>query len=114
MDTVFQADVATLSLIVGVVLPILVGVVTKELASGGLKATLLALFSGVAGLVNGAINADGVFTRESLYAAATTWVIAVATYYGYWKPTGAAQKVAQATDKAGIGVGGSKDESDHV
>ena len=42
MDTVFTADVANLALLVGTFLPILVGIVTKELASSGLKATVLA------------------------------------------------------------------------
>lgn len=103
MDTVFSADVATLALLVGTFLPILVGIVTKELASSGLKATALAALSGVAGLINGAIVADGAFTSEALYAAFTTWVVAVATYYGYWKPTGAAGAVASKTSDVGIG-----------
>ena len=103
MDTVFSADVAQLALLVGTFLPILVGIVTKELASSGLKATVLAALSGAAGLANGAIVADGAFTKEALYAAFTTWVVAVATYYGYWKPTGAASKVAAKTHSVGIG-----------
>lgn len=106
MDTVFQADVAVLAAVVGVFLPILVGIVTKELASGGLKATVLALFAAVSGLVAGAIQADGAFTQEAIFAGFISWVIAVTTYYGYWKPTGTAGNVASATSAVGIGSEG--------
>lgn len=106
MDTVFQGDVATLSALVGVFLPILVGIVTKELASGGLKATVLALFSAVSGVITGAIQAGGAFTQEALFAGFISWVIAVSTYYGYWKPSGAAAKVAEATSAIGVGSEG--------
>lgn len=103
MDTVFQGDVATLSALVGVFLPILVGIVTKELASGGLKATVLALFASVSGVATGAIQAGGAFTQEAVFAGFITWIIAVSTYYGYWKPTGAAAKVAEVTKAVGVG-----------
>lgn len=105
MDTVFTADVATLATIVGVFLPILVGIVTKEVASSGLKATLLAGLSAVSGLVSSAIEVDGVFTKTALFSAVTTFVIAVATYYGYWKPTQVAPAVQRKTDQLGIGLG---------
>jgi hypothetical protein len=103
MDTVFQGDVAILSAVVGVFLPILVGVVTKELASGGLKATVLALFAAVSGIITGAVQAGGAFTQEALIAGFISWVIAVSTYYGYWKPTSVAAKVAEVTSAVGIG-----------
>lgn len=86
-------DLALLAVVAGTILPILVGIVTKEVASGAVKATILALLSAVTGLVNGAINADGVFTKEAVIAAAVTWVTAVATYYGFLKPTEVSPKV---------------------
>lgn len=103
MDTVFQADVTLLSAVVGVFLPILVGIVTKELASGGLKATVLAFFAAISGLITGAVQAGGAFTQEAVVAGFISWVIAVSTYYGYWKPTGTAAKVADVTSAVGVG-----------
>lgn len=102
-----------LAVVVGTVLPIITGVVTKELASGGIKATILALLSAVTGLVNGAVNADGVFTQEALLAAAVTWVTAVATYYGFLKPTGVSGKVnAKALPAVGVGSVPKSEEGD--
>lgn len=104
-------DVAVLAILAGTVLPILVGVVTKKLAAGGIKAAVLAGLSIVTGLVNGAVNADGVFTQEALVGAGVAWVTAVATYYGFLKPTGITEKVA---DKAlpGVGIGRPVEEGD--
>lgn len=93
-----------LAILVGTVLPLLVGVVTKELASGGLKAAILALLSVLAGLGNSALNSDGVLTQEALILAAQTWVVAVATYYGWLKPRGTAVAVAsRAFPEKGLG-----------
>lgn len=103
METAFTADIALLSMIAGTFLPILVGIVTKKLAAGGLKSIVLAALSGATGVINGAINADGAFSSESLQAAFLAWVVAVASYYGFWKPTGGAEKVQDATANAGIG-----------
>lgn len=104
MDTVFSADVANLALLSGTFLPVVVGMITKQLSASGLKATILAALAAVAGILNGAIVADGAFTQESLMAAFATWVVAVATYYGFWKPTGVATKVADVTKSVGIGT----------
>lgn len=99
-------DMALLAIVVGTVLPILVGIVTKEVASGALKSVILAFLSAVTGLVNGAINADGLFTKEAVIAAAVTWVTAVATYYGFLKPTDVSPKVnAKAWPEKGLGKG---------
>lgn len=97
------ADDATLiATLVGVVVPLLVGVVTKLKAAAGVKAFLNAGLCGLGGLV--ATVVPETFTwRAFLVKWATAWVVSVATYYGLWKPSGVAPAVQQST--AGVGVG---------
>lgn len=98
-----QADVGTLTIIFGTVLPIVVGVVTKKVASRALKAISLLFLSAVAGVVAQAIGDDGILTLESVRAAAVTFVTGAATYYGFWKPSSVAEMVQDATARIGIG-----------
>lgn len=99
----FTVSAALLSVFAGAVLPVLTGLFTKELASGALKASILALLSAVTGLVNGAITMGGAFTGDAIVAAAVTWMMAVATYYGYLKPAGVTEKVNAKTSSFGVG-----------
>jgi hypothetical protein len=101
-----QIDVQVLSILAGVVIPILVGVITKLHASRTVKAILNFGLSATAGGVAAALAADppgSVHLREWVLNIAVAWVVSVATYYGLWKPTGAAGAVQTAT--AGFGVG---------
>ncbi len=82
-----RADVATLTAIVSVFLPIIVAFVTKQVAHPAVKAILLAALSTVTALVAQAIEADGVFTMEAIQAGILSFVVASASYFGFWKPT---------------------------
>lgn len=97
-----EVDVAYLSILAGTVLPILVGLVTRKVTHSGVKATVLALLSAATGLVSTAIEGGGLVTKESLIAAAVAWVTAVASYFGFWKPTGAAGRVQDKTANVGV------------
>ncbi|HRD17078.1 MAG TPA: hypothetical protein PK181_09640 [Methanothrix soehngenii] len=88
-------DLSWVELVVAVVLPVLVGLVTKEVTSSGVKAVLLAALSALAGLGTAYVNSNGVLSTEALQGAVEYFVIAVATYYGIWKPTGVAAKAQQ-------------------
>lgn len=91
--------VQVISLLVGVVLPVLVGLVTKVTTSESTKAILLAALSAVSGFLSeyGAAVGAGTFNWfDALLTAITTFVVAVAMHYGLWKPTGVAAR-AQAT-----------------
>lgn len=96
-------DVAFLTILVGTALPILVGIVTKASASSKLKSTLLALFSAIGGVAVIAIEQDGLIEKDTLIAAAVTFVTAAATYYGFWKPSGVAPAVQNRTADVGLG-----------
>lgn len=84
--------VQLLTLLVSVVLPALVALVTRRMASSGLKATVLALLAAVLGFGSELLDAltqGGVFdVGAGVYAWVTAFVIAVAAHYGLLKPTG--------------------------
>lgn len=83
--------VAFLTLCVTVLLPVLVGLVTKVSTSGATKAVLLALLSAVTGVASALIQANENDVSVDLYrlllSAVSVFVVAVAVHYGLWKPT---------------------------
>lgn len=89
-----------IAVLAGVVVPILVGVLAKANAGAGLKAVLNAGLSGLAGALAGAVAGD---FKSFLIAWGSTWAVSVASYYGLWKPTGAAGAVQGATANVGLG-----------
>ena len=107
MDTIITLDAMVVSLLVGTLLPILVGLVTKLNVSGGVKAVLLLTLSVVQGAVVNATQVDGsaVFSKETLLLAGVGWVTAIASYYGLLKPTNISPKVNEKTAKFGVGSG---------
>lgn len=78
--------------VLAVVLPLLVGLVTKKTTDGGQKAILLAALTLVASMLGEAIDVwtgGGVYDiGQSLMLWLPTFVVSVATHYGLWKPTG--------------------------
>ena len=87
---------AVIQLVLTVLLPIAVGLVTTRTTSSSVKAWLLAAFSVVSSILTEmalAINSAATFDLGvALLAAIPTFAIAVATYYGLWKPTGIGEK----------------------
>lgn len=86
-----------ITFVVAVILPLLVGLVTKKVTDPGVKATLLAGLAAVTGLgaeLVSALTQGEVYDLGSgLITAVTAFVIAVAIHYGIYKPTGATEKV---------------------
>lgn len=83
--------VAFLTLLVTVLLPVLVGLVTKASTSSSVKALLLAGLSAVTGVAGSLIQANEAGRSVDLYplalSAVSVFVIAVASHFGLWKPT---------------------------
>lgn len=83
--------VAFLTLCVTVLLPVLVGLVTKASTSSGTKAVLLAVLSAITGVASALIQANDAGRDVDLYplalSAVSVFVVAVASHYGLWKPT---------------------------
>lgn len=77
------------TLIVGVLLPILVAVVTKYESSPRVKSVLLLVLSGVTAVLNSWLSTPNGFDwQQAVWGAVTTFIIGVATLFGLWKPTG--------------------------
>ncbi|GMA31618.1 hypothetical protein [Litorihabitans aurantiacus] len=94
----FSIDPAlVIALLVSTVLPVLVGLVTTRVTSGGRKATLLAGLALVTSLLTelgSAIAADQPYdVGLGLLLALPVFVVSVAMHYGLWKPVGASTAV---------------------
>jgi VIT1/CCC1 family predicted Fe2+/Mn2+ transporter len=87
----------TLSFVVGVLLPVLTGLVTKQAASGSVRAVVLLALSAVSGFVSNWL--DAVTTHVPFNVGTTfitvlgTFVVGVAAHFGWWKPTGVSDAV---------------------
>lgn len=97
----FTLDPAlTIQLILTVIMPIIVGLITKKTTSSAVKAWLLAgttlVTSVLTGLYDAVINAGIFDLGQALLIAIPAFAISVATHYGLWKPTGISE-AAQGT-----------------
>lgn len=97
MDTITLVDLA-----VGAVLPLIVGLVTKEVTNSGVKAVLLAALAALAGVGQAYVDDNGILTDATLTDAVTYFVIAVTSYFGVLKPTGVSGAVQSATKNVGV------------
>jgi hypothetical protein len=79
-----------LTLLVNTVLPILVGLVTTRMTGSRAQAVLLALLTAITGFVSEWLEAglDAFDLKSALFTWITGFVVAVATHYGLWRPTG--------------------------
>ena len=99
-------DAQTISFLCGVLIPLIVGVLTKVNASAGLKAVVNALLSALAGAFatfsQTGLTSD-VDWKTLVISVLSVWIVSVATYYGIWKPTGVAGTVGVKTGRFGVG-----------
>jgi hypothetical protein len=86
-----------LQLVVGVVLPLLVGLVTNAGTSAAVKAWLLAALNVAASLgaemVDALTNGTTYDLGGALIAALGTFILGVGMHYGLYRPTGASAAV---------------------
>jgi hypothetical protein len=91
-----MTPIELVTIALAVVAPLLVGLVTTRVTSSGVRAVLLATLSAAVGVGIGFRDspADVLWDwRAAVTAAFVAWVIAVATHFGLWKPTGIAARV---------------------
>lgn len=91
------ADQLTLLLntVIAVFLPTLVGLVTTRATNASVKAILLLVLSAVQTLIGQVLIAigDGNFDWFTwIITAIGSFVVGVATHYGFWKPTGVSDR----------------------
>lgn len=107
---IVSLDLVTWAMLGGVLVPILVGIVSKCAAPASLKSVLNLVLSGIAGLVATAQATDGVLSKEAIVAWLLALTASIATYYGVYKPTGVSGSVQEAT--AGFGLGSASHSDD--
>jgi hypothetical protein len=92
MDSVELTAAYWIGLGVSVLLPVLVGLVTTRVTSGGVKAVALAGLSAATGLLTewgAAADSGRDFDLDTAaVVAGVGWVIATATHFGLYKPAG--------------------------
>lgn len=99
-----------LDILLGLVLPMLVALVTNNVAAGGWKAIVLALLAAISGVVQELVNAAGVLEGFDWDTAAShavwTFLFAVGLHFGLLKPVGITGKdnVIQNAQPRGIGA----------
>lgn len=100
-----EFDVAqTISILVGFVIPLLVGLLSRLNAPRHVKAILNFALSAAAAALSGIIP-DQFYWSGFIVTFALTWATSIASYYGLLKPSGVAGSVAEKT--ASFGIGGS-------
>jgi hypothetical protein len=98
--SVYEIDVLTVARLCGLLVPLLVGVITKRYASDGLKGVLNLLLSAVSasvGTVLAANHPGDLSIADFFNSTVNAFVTSIITYYGFWKPTGIAGTVAEKT-----------------
>ena len=79
------------TVLIGLVAPVLVGLVTKSSSSAAVKATILAFVAAAVGVGQGFIDTPPGQTwvwQVAVFNAVIAWLTAVSTYFGYYKPVG--------------------------
>lgn len=99
-------DTYWLTIVIAVILPAIVALVTKQAASGTVKALTLSFLSLVTATLTQILNSGGSFDWQlTLRDFVVTYVIAVCVHFGLLKPmslTGAEGRI-QSTFTGGIG-----------
>ncbi len=104
-SAVVKVDEQYVNIALGVVLPLLVGLVTKRVTSTGTKRVLLAFLSIVGGAL-AQIAADGgeFILKDVIVGAVVTYFTAQTAYSSVLKPSGIADKVQEKTDRVGVTI----------
>jgi hypothetical protein len=89
-DALFSLDAALVAIILGAVIPLLNGLLTKANWSSGVKALLGLALATIAGVITTATTdgGDAVFSQSLLLNTFLSFVAAAATYNNVWKPFG--------------------------
>jgi hypothetical protein len=92
MNPFVPSTAALVSLLLSFVLPLVVGLVTKQSWPSGLKAVLLLLLQAVTQFLVAwqADDSGGFDWKGWAYAVGIGFVMSVASHFGLWKPTGVA------------------------
>lgn len=87
-SALFNLSPFIVSSILGTLIPLVTGLLTKITTPAWVKAVITAALSAVAGLINVSLvdNGGAVVSQSAVVSAVLTFVVAVTTYRGFWKP----------------------------
>ena len=74
------------TLLSGLVIPLVTGLITKLDASVGTKSIITILLSAAAGIAATVVNEGGILTTDTLLNALVTWGLALGAFYGLYSP----------------------------
>jgi hypothetical protein len=102
-DALFELDATVVAILLGTVIPILNGLVTKLTTSSAVKAVITLVLSALAGLLTTATTegGDSVFSEALVLNSALSFLFAIATYAGVWKPLQVTSSPVTVTDQTG-------------
>lgn len=82
------------TLLSGLAIPLVTGLVTKLDASTGTKSVITILLSAAAGIAATVVNEGGILTTDTLLNALVTWGLALGAFYGFYSPFNTDAKLA--------------------
>ena len=88
-------NAALVTAIIGTLIPILVGLVTKFHASSSVKSILSIVLNGIQALIVSSVTSSGdaIISKETILLWVVGVVTSVATYTGVWKPNNVISKL---------------------
>lgn len=89
-ESLLGLDAFTVTVLMGLILPVINGLIMRPNWSSRLKAALGVITAGVAAVVNVSLTDGGgaLISQSTLKTAALTWAIQIVTLYGVYKPVG--------------------------
>lgn len=105
-NTVFIPAPVVILLISGAVIPLVTGLIVKASASGTVKSLTTVILTIISTALTWVIEHDGGFKLSDFFVwFVMTFVAAIASYYGVWKPVGdpSGAPTMNATPNFGIG-----------
>lgn len=105
---VLSVNAFTLSVIVGLIVPLVNGIALKPTVPSWVKGVVNLVLSYVGNVIALSMQEDGsaIFSREVIVTTAFAFAVALATYAGIFKPVGLTNNPANPTGRASLGTGG--------
>lgn len=98
-----SVDPSTAARWLGVLVPLIVGAITKKYTNPGLKAVTNVFVAAIVGSLSYLATAKGYDFSGFVSHSAEAFISGIVAYYGLLKPTGIAGKIADAKPDFGIG-----------
>lgn len=103
-DFLRDLDPTTTTLYLGALVPLIVGAITKKYTKPAVKAVANVATSAVVGSLAYLVTANGYDLGGFINHTGEAFISGIAAYYGFFKPSGIAEKVQDKTATFGVGT----------